>query len=314
MMMGVRGLFLLLPVFLLGLTIPSTATYITELQVSFDNAEERQFGSQGFNKIDVDLNKGAGGKDIFLWYKRGSVAITKVQVSFNSEQDVGLSNAGYTKINKDLNSGAGGSDLFLWSHKGSGEFNTPIVDIKVIAGNDAAMFRLGWERVACDLNREAGGDDIHIWLKREAPTYICDITVTDSYGSDQTLFRSGYIRVDEDTNRGAGGSDVFIWYRQTTDPSKAVKDLQVSKTDSQLQGYRQQRYLLVRVDLNEGTGGNLVYLWSKKEGTNNPIKAITLLQNKNAVADYDAWAGVTVIKKDLNSGNNGKFENLCFYQ
>ncbi|XP_033977281.1 uncharacterized protein LOC117475221 [Trematomus bernacchii] len=316
MMMGVRGLFLLLPVFLLGLTIPSMAKYIAELQVSFNNAEERHLQSEGFKKISVDLNKGARGKYIYLWYKRGSVPITKVQVSFHDVMTVGLLDAGYTKINKDLNAGAGGSYLYLWFFKGSGEFNTPIVDITVIAdaGNEAVMFGFGWERVACDLNRESGGNWIHIWLKREAPTYICDVTATDSFWLDHDLFRSGYIRVDEDTNRCARGAYVFIWYRQTTDPKKALKDLQVSISDSQYQEYQRQHHLLVNVNLNKGAGGPREYLWYKKEGSNNPIKAITLLLNKKVVADYDGRAGVTVIRKDLNEGNWGRLEYLCFYQ
>lgn len=44
--------------------------YITELQVSLDEAEEACLSSQGFSKIDVDLNKGAEGKYIYLWYKK----------------------------------------------------------------------------------------------------------------------------------------------------------------------------------------------------------------------------------------------------
>ncbi|KAK1881301.1 Chromatin assembly factor 1 subunit FAS2 [Dissostichus eleginoides] len=288
-------------------------TYVSELDVSLTAAEERDLKQRGFNIIDGNLNKGAGGYDIRLWYKNGPSAITKVQVSFNYEMSVGLTKAGYTKIEKDLNAGAGGSYLYIWFLKGSGEFDTPIVDISVStdAANEAEKFASGWQRVACDLNREAEGNWIHVWLKREEQTYICDVDATDSYGSDIGLFQKGYIRVDEDTNRGAGGAYVFIWYRQTTDPEKALKDLQVSITDSQYQEYQKQDYQRVVVDLNQGTGGNQVFLWYKKRS--NPIKAIALLLNQDVVKEYQE-AGINVILRNLNVGNKGIVEHLCFYQ
>ncbi|XP_033999300.1 uncharacterized protein LOC117493015 [Trematomus bernacchii] len=287
--------------------------YISELDVSLNEAEEGELTNRGFKKINIDLNKGSGGNFIYLWYKNGSEAITKVQVSFNDEMADGLTKACYTKIDKDLNAGAGGSPLYLWFFKGSGEFDTPIVDISVTtdAANEAEKFASGWQRVACDLNRGAGGNWIHLWLKREKQTYICDVDATDSYGSDMDLFQNGYIRVDEDTNRGAGGAYVFIWYRQTTDPEKALENLQVSITEDQYLEYQQQNYQSVDVDLNKGTGGNKVILWYKKRS--NPIKAIGLLVNQDAVKEYPE-AGIKLIMGNLNAGNKGNVEHLYFYQ
>ncbi|XP_010782230.1 uncharacterized protein [Notothenia coriiceps] len=292
-----------------------TKAYITDLQVSLNPAEEQFYQSESFNKINVDLNKGPRGNAIYLWYKHGSEPITKVQVSFNENMAKGLIEAGYTQIYKDLNAGAGGNNLYLWYSKGTGEFDTPIVEITVTADphNEAPKFGVGYERVSCDLNRVAGGNWIHLWLKREKQTYICDITATDSYGLDTDYFRDGYIRMDEDTNRGADGAYVFIWYRRTTDPEKALKDLQVSINDSQHQSYQQQQYHPVSVNLNEGTGGKPVYMWYKKEGSNQPIKSIALLLNTDLVKDYEKH-GVTVIERNLNECNNGCTEYLCFYQ
>ncbi|XP_063748447.1 uncharacterized protein LOC134870298 [Eleginops maclovinus] len=291
------------------------ADYITELQVSIDEAEEQMLQAQGFQKNPVDLNKGAGGNCIHLWYKRGSCPITKVQVSFNSEMADGLTKAGYHQIHKSLNVGAGGSHLYLWYFQGSGEFDTPIVDIDVTADaeREAAKFQFGWERVTCDLNRQTRGNWIHFWLKREKPMYISDVTATDSFGSDADYLKNGYIRLDENTNRGAGGSNVFIWYRQTTDPKKAVKQLEVSTTDTEYQEYQQQKYKSVSVNLNEGTRGHPVYLWYKKEGNHNPIKTLALLLNTGLITEYEK-SGVSVIKRNLNHGNNGWLEHLCFYQ
>ncbi|XP_035861579.1 uncharacterized protein LOC118495954 [Sander lucioperca] len=292
-------------------------TYITQLDVSLHEDEEKKLQSQGFKKINVDLNKGAGGKYIYIWYKKESrsAPITGLQVTFNDDMAVGLINAGYTKIDKDLNAGARGYYLYLWYFRGSGEYHTPIVEIDVTtdAKSEAHKFLQDWERLDCDLNRGAGGNLIYAWVKREKQTYICDVSASDSYGSDTEYFLEGYIRVDEDTNRGANGAYVFIWYRQTTDSQRALRDLKVSTNDLHYQTLKQQGYTSVSVNLNEGTGGNKVYLWYKKRGCNNPIKAITLLLNTDVVQEYKK-AGVTVIDRNINLGNNGHTEYLCVYR
>ncbi|XP_031151321.1 uncharacterized protein LOC116046981 [Sander lucioperca] len=289
--------------------------YISQLDVSINEAEEQELQSQGFKKIYVDLNKGSGGNYIYLWYKKGSVPITRVQFTFNDDMAVGLIKAGYTKIDKDLNAGAGGDFIYLWYFRGSGEFHTPIVEIDVTTdeNSEAGKFTTGWEKSACDLNRNAKGNWIYAWVKREKQTYICDVSATDSYGSDPDYYKAGYIRVDEDTNRGAGGAYVFIWYRQTTDPKRALTDLNISTNDLEFQSLQQQGYTSVSVNLNEGTGGNKVYLWYKKDGVTKPIKAMSLLLNPAAVPVYEK-AGIAVIKRNLNTGTDGSTEYLCVYQ
>ncbi|XP_070705715.1 uncharacterized protein [Pempheris klunzingeri] len=291
------------------------AKYISELDVSLDAAEEQLLQSQGFLKINTDLNKGAGGNYIYLWYKTGTVPITKLQVTFNDGMAVGLIDARYTKIPKNLNAGTKGDGIYLWYFRGSGEYDTPIVDIDVTADpkSEAHKFALGYEKLACDLNRKAQGNWIHIWVKREKQTYISDVTVTDSYELDSGNFKAGFIRVDEDTNRDAGGKFVFIWYRQTTNSQNALTDVNVSTNDAEYQSLQQQQYKQVSVDLNEGTGGNREYLWFKTDQVKKPIKAITLLLSSVIVPDYQK-AGVTVIKRNLNTGNNGCVEFLCVYQ
>ncbi len=278
-------------------------TYISDLDVSLDEAKEQYLQSQGFKKINVDLNKGAGGKYIYIWYKKEScpAPISKVQFTFNDEMAAGLTDAGYKKIEKDLNADAGGDVVYLWYFRGSGEYDTPIVsiDVTISVESEAQKFRHGWERLACNLNRKAGGNCIHVWVKREKQTYICDVTAADTYGSDTDYFQEGYIRMDEDTNRGARGSFVFIWYRQTTDPQRALTDLQISTNGNERQVCQQQHYQSVSVNLNEGTGGNQVHLWYKKQECNNPIKAVTLLLNTDTFEAYEK-AGLNVIKRNLN--------------
>ncbi|XP_042246769.1 uncharacterized protein LOC121882519 [Thunnus maccoyii] len=295
--------------------------YITHLDVSLNVTEEQELKAQGFKIINDDLNKGALGKYIYIWYKKedGAPPITRIQVTFNDDMAVGLRAAEYTKIDKDLNAGAAGDHIYLWYFRGGTEYDIPIVDIYVTtdAKDEGRKLKSGWERLACDLNRGNAGNYIHAWVKRERQTYICDVTATDSYKSDMKLFEDGYIRVDEDTNKGALGEYVFIWYRQTTDSRRALSDLQISTNDCQHQELQDQNYnKVVRcskyVNLNEGTIGHEVYLWYKQEESK-PIKAITILVNPAAVEWY-MQAGVKVIQRDLNTGNLGKTEYLCFYQ
>lgn len=145
--------------------------------------------------------------------------------------------------------------------------------------------------------------------------YICEVIATDSFTSDTDYLKAGYIRVDEDTNRGAGGNFVFIWYRQTTDPQRALTDLKVSINDEEYQRYQQENYTPVSVNLNQGTQGSKVYLWYKTEVGEDPIKTIILLLEckKSTVRRFER-AGITVIEKDLNDGNQGHCEYLCVYQ
>lgn len=291
------------------------AKYISQLAVSINSVEEQSLRNRGFMQVNVNLNKGAGGKDIYLWYKKGSSAITRLQLTFNDDMITGLRNAGYTQISKDLNAGAGGNEIYLWYFQGSGEYDIPIVDITATVDleNEAAKFQYGWQRLACDVARNVGFNWIHIWVRREEQPYICDVTATDSHGADADLFKQGYIRMDETTNRGAIGSPVFIWFRQTTNPDKAIIDLKVSITKDESHSYQQQYYKAVSVNLNEGSNRAPVSLWYKKEGSSNPIQLITLIVNEKLISEYEK-VGVTVIPKNLNAGCDRCEEFLCYKQ
>ncbi|XP_068434151.1 uncharacterized protein [Clinocottus analis] len=290
-------------------------TYISQLDVSLTEAEETTLKSKGFQKVNVNLNEGAGGKTIYLWFKLGPDAITRLQVTFNYEMGVGLEKAGYTKISKNLNTGNGGDDIYLWFFKGNTPYDIPIKKIEVTndAETEAMKFTNDWESLACDLNRGAGGRFIYAWVKREKPTFICDVTATASYDTDQSYLKEGYIRVDEDANKGTGGAPVYIWYRQTIGPQPALNLLQVSINDSQFEQLQQQKYTQVNVNLNQGTSGASVYLWYKKEEGSSPIKAISMLLDPAQIQAYET-AGVNVIKRNLNQGTQGQMEYLCVNQ
>lgn len=293
--------------------------YITDIKVSLSKGEEDDLRGQGYLSVPGNLNKGTKGEKIHFWYKRGpNNGITAIQISFNTEMNDGLKSAGYQKIDKNLNDGCGGDKIYLWFKNRSTGLDVPIVQLHVTTeeDDDAEMFGLGWERLACNLNRKAGGNWIHLWVQRERPTYICDIKATAFYTGDANNFNADWNRVDENTNRGTEGDPVFIWYRQTHEESKSIKYVDVSTNDQEYGKLDREGYTKVNQDLNQGSGGNQVYLWYKKDSASasaSAIKAVSLLVNPKAIVAYRN-ASVPIIEKNINEGNSGDREFLCYYQ
>ncbi|XP_072242969.1 uncharacterized protein [Leuresthes tenuis] len=291
---------------------------ITEIKVSQNEAEEEQLLKEGFTPNPVNLNKRAGGDKVHLWYKRGSGAgITKIQVSYNDDMVGSMLTNRYMKVDGDLNAGTGGDSIYLWYAGGSSEYDIPIVDLFVSTEpqGESQLFQFGWERLSCNLNRKSSGSRIYLWVRKEKPAYICDITATADFQGDFQLIMQGYIRVDENINRGAGGKRVFLWYRQHPDSQKALTDLQITTTSCEMEKWQRKHYERVDQDLNAGTTGPPVYLfYSKNQSKSNPpIKNATLVIGKGYSLPYER-AGVQVIDKNLNTGNDGATEFLCYYQ
>ncbi|XP_043968098.1 uncharacterized protein si:dkey-30j10.5 [Gambusia affinis] len=293
---------------------PKMPKFITHIDISLNAAEELQLSNNGFTKLPLDLNKEAGGNNIFLWYKMGDYrAITRIQFSFNDWMTKGLMNEGYHLVNKDLHKGAGGSNVFLWFFKGYTECDVPIVELDVSTNeeDETKKAQPQWERSACDLNRRAGGDGIHLWMKRQRQTYICDIQASDGDISHHDLFRQGYTRIDEDINRDSGGPDIFIFYQQTADEKKAITDLKISTDTSKESRLVKAGCQKVKTNLNDGTRGTPLYLWYKKGGTDTP--PITFITVINTTAKEECVrAGFNVIDTDLNLKNSGHKMFLCF--
>ncbi|KAK9963847.1 hypothetical protein ABG768_007008 [Culter alburnus] len=279
---------------------------ITKLDVSTSQEEEQILGAQGYQLINVNLNEGARGNRILLWYKKesGKRPVTRIEFSFTDKMKPGLADAGYEVVNRDLNAGTGGDHIFLWYLYGSTKYDMPIVELEVTkaAKEEPALLKDGWERLGCDLNRNASRTIIYLWVKREKTSYIQEIAATVDFSSDKHMFELGYTRVCEDTNRNAGGKNlVFLWYRCTTDKSKALTDLNISTSLQEESKLQKEGYKVLSVDLNKGTTGKKVYPWYKKEG-DQPIQAMVLLINRDAWDEYKK-AGINFIEKNLNEGN-----------
>ncbi|XP_052408986.1 uncharacterized protein LOC127953743 [Carassius gibelio] len=282
---------------------------ITKLNVSTTKDEEDILAANGYQLINSDLNEGTGKNRVFLWYKKecGLKPVTRIQFSFSEQMKSGLADAGYELVDKDLNAGAGRDSIFLWYFYGSTESDIPIMNLEVTkdAEEEPALLKDGWERLGCDLNRKVGGKYIYLWVKREKPSYICEITATIDFSSDKQKFDLGFTRVDEDTNRDAGGNQVFLWYRRTTDKSKALTALNVSIDFQENVRLQNEDFKKLSVNLNSGTTGKEVYAWYLTEGCESQIKNMVLLINPDAWTVYQK-AGVNFINKNLNEGNKGR--------
>lgn len=294
-------------------------SFITDLDVSINIKDEQDLRERGFTKIDVNLNSGAGGNMIYLWYKKGdeTSAVTRVQVSFNEKMGQGLERAGYTKIERNLNAGTTGSEIFMWFSKTKGgDYDVPVVDVNVTTSpeSEAKLLTTGgvWEGVTCDLNLGAEGDYVYAWLKRNQATYICDVTATIGYEYDVQWFSTGYTRVDVNTNMGAtGGAEPFVWYQKTIDATKSLSNLNISTNPAEEKQAEDDGFEKVKVNLNENTGGSSVYLWYKKETGAKIIHAMGILTNMKA-ADVYLRSDIKVIKRNLNNGNRGATMNLYY--
>ena len=119
----------------------------------------------GWTLINVDLNREAGGKYIYLCYRNGledQEAISAITFIVNNQETP----PGFIKINQDLNEGSGGAFVYLCYKKEI--TNNPIRRVNILIGENAQPelgFYFGqnyyWYEKQ-DLNHGAGGN--FIWL------------------------------------------------------------------------------------------------------------------------------------------------------
>ena len=133
-------------------------SHITDLYVLFG---QHASPPSGYTKINVDLNKGAGGEYIYLCYKKGiRKPITGLNVRAYGYASTTATH-GYTRIHKDLNKGSGGDYIYV-------DYITnidlqPIRDVRVIYGSSSSIRPpYGWVKIGTDCNKNVGGDYIYI--------------------------------------------------------------------------------------------------------------------------------------------------------
>lgn len=166
----------------------TTHKYITGLYISV-NADGP--GWYGYTKIDCDLNKGAGGKYIYLWYTR----------AMNEDYHIGVYKGPFGPVHK-----------------------TCLSNIAISSQRKGYEQYYGYEMVDCsnnkpfpgaDLNEGAGGNYIYLFEKRynessfEPWKMLADIAIV-SASSSNFLVPQGWEKIDSDLNKGAGGSYIYI--------------------------------------------------------------------------------------------------------
>ena len=171
-------------------TTVALTPYITDLYIIAGNSSNIT-PPASYQKIDVDLNKGAGGKYIYLCYTKQDVAspIQGLEVYYGVDKypypslsypwrDGVISNsAGFDYPGIDLNCGAGGDYIYLYQTRVSGILNpyegykpwSKIKEIGVYFARTSASSQVpaGWKRIPVDLNMGAGGFYIYLIYKTE---------------------------------------------------------------------------------------------------------------------------------------------------
>ncbi len=169
----------------------------------------REYENKGWTVVNHDLNKGAGGWDVYIAYKTSSTAnpetgyITDICTSNKWVDSFTFEGRTYYKaqsnsgFNGDLNRGAGGEDIVVYYTRERGKLDSYGADKRVITqlsisddpedGNSwtaAISWRNSPYNGICDMNRGARGDFIYIqqhfttqtmkWT--EKPTFASDLT------------------------------------------------------------------------------------------------------------------------------------------
>lgn len=188
--------------------------YITEVMVL--GAEKGKGGSlkseyrnKGWVVVDKDLNKGAGGWDVYIAYKTSSTAkaetgyITDICASDKNVSSFTFESRTYYRavansgFNGDLNRGAGGAYIYIYYTRERQNLGTYGDSKRVITqlsttssgdDKDASTGAISWRNSKynglCEMNRGAGGDDIYIQqhfttqtLKfKEEPVFASELT------------------------------------------------------------------------------------------------------------------------------------------
>lgn len=126
-----------------------------------------------FVKIPVDLNRGAGGRYIYLCFRRGEgIPVDGLAVILGPQTPPP---PGYKKLPTDLNEGARGEYIYCCYRNGTG---LPLTDVVAISSRKddqqppQSYDHVPYSKVPVDLNKGAGGDYIYFYYLRRQPEVI----------------------------------------------------------------------------------------------------------------------------------------------
>ena len=142
--------------------------YIGDLKILTMNSGGHVQADSGYNLIPVDLNKNAGGKYIYLTYKKTdelNEAITSLSVVAGLTSNYPIQRD-HTKISQDICAGAGPKYIYITYLKAGKNGWPPIAGLDVIFGGTSHIYPpKHWVRDNQDCNDLAGGDYVYICYK-----------------------------------------------------------------------------------------------------------------------------------------------------
>ncbi|CAB9502337.1 expressed unknown protein [Seminavis robusta] len=150
----------------------TSTQYITAIGFSRSKSCERDFfRAKAYDGLDGDLNRKAGGKDIYTCVTRNPLfgePITHMTLQKDKKKcDSGYQFAGHkSDLNGDLNENAGGKDIYLCYTKSTRK-GKPIKEIKIRNKQPSSNYRATYkDGLNGDLNQSAGGSDIFFQIVR----------------------------------------------------------------------------------------------------------------------------------------------------
>ncbi|GLD59563.1 uncharacterized protein AKAME5_001155400 [Lates japonicus] len=218
----------------------------------------------GYTKIPKDLNAGAKGDYIYLWYFRGNTEydtpIVDIDVTTDAESEADKFSVGWERLACDLNRKANGNWIHTWVKRQS---QTYVCDVTATDsyGADTDWFQRGYIRLDEDTNRDAEGAFVFIWYRQttDSQRALSALQISTNDSERQALQQQNYQPVSINLNEGTGGNHVYLWYKREK-LEKPIKAVTLLFNTGAVPVYERAGINVIKRNLNTGNKGFTEYL------------------------------------------------------